>query len=73
MKAHSISESHVSKYHISDIKDPKVRNAIIMSENAWNKGVPFSRAIIEASTLCEADINQVVDYMLLLAEEKASI
>lgn len=57
---------------ISSIEDPKVRNAVIIAEDAWNKGVPFSRAIVEASIVCEADINQVVDYMLLLAEEKAN-
>lgn len=58
----------INKCDLCHIKDPKVRNAIIVAESAWNKGVPFSRAIIEASTVCEADINQVVDYMLQIVD-----
>lgn len=55
---------------INDIKDSKIRNAVIMAYNSWSKHQkPFSKAIIDAATFCKADVGEVTDHMLKIAEE----
>jgi hypothetical protein len=55
---------------VNDIKDSKLRNTVIMAQDSWNNGVPFSKAIIDSSGFCKADVGEVTDYMLELAKEK---
>lgn len=55
---------------INDIKDSKVRNAVIIAQDGHKKGVQFSKAIIDAATFCKADIDKVTDYMIAYAENK---
>lgn len=55
---------------INNIKDSKVRNAVIMAYDSWSKRQkPFSKAIIEAATFCKADVGEVTEYMLEFVKE----
>ena len=55
---------------INDIKDSKVRNAVTIAESAWSKDTTFSKAIIDATIFCKADVGKVTEYMLEITKEK---